>query len=49
MTHRLSIRQACRVVGLSRNAYYHQKSEPEDEKDIETKLTALAEKHPRWG
>jgi putative transposase len=49
MAHRLSIRQACRVVALSRNAYYHQRSEPADEKDIEDTLTALAEKHHRWG
>jgi putative transposase len=49
MVHHLSIRQACKVVGLSRNAYYHQRSEPVDEKDIEDKLTALAGKHHRWG
>jgi putative transposase len=49
MAHRLSIRHACRVVGVSRNAYYYQKSEPADEKKIEDKLTALAEKHHRWG
>jgi hypothetical protein len=40
MAHHLNIRQACRIVGLPRNAYYHQKSEPEDEKEIEDKLTA---------
>jgi putative transposase len=49
MAYYLSIRQACKVVALSRNAYYHQPSEPEDEKEIENKLTTLAEKHHRWG
>jgi putative transposase len=46
--HGLSIRQACRVVKISRAAFYYRAKLSDDEK-IAAKLRLLAEAKPRWG
>lgn len=46
--HGLSIRQACRVVKISRTAFYYRSKLSDDEK-IAAKLRLLAEAKPRWG
>lgn len=46
--HGLTIRQACRVVKVSRSAFYYDPKLKDDEK-IAAKLLVLAERKPRWG
>ena len=48
--HRLSVRRACRVVGLARAAYYHPLVDPavRDAAVIEV-LQDLVAEHPRRG
>ena len=46
--HGLNIRQACRVVKISRTAFYYRAKLSDDEK-IAAKLRLLAEAKPRWG
>lgn len=46
--HAASERQACRLVGLSRSTYRYQAQRLDDTEIVEA-LTALAERHRRWG
>jgi putative transposase len=46
--HDLSERRACRLVALSRSVYRYQARRPDDTA-IREQLTALAERHRRWG
>ena len=48
--HELSVRRACRVVGLARTAWYTPPADPavRDARVIEA-LTAVVEMRPRWG
>ena len=46
--HNLSERRACRLVALSRSVYRYQARRPDDTV-IREQLTALAERHRRWG
>jgi len=46
--HAASERQACRLVGLSRSTYRYEARRPDDMEIVE-ELTALAERHRRWG
>ena len=48
--HSLPIQQACRIVGLSRAAYYRvPKRRAERDAEVIAALGAMVEKHPRWG
>lgn len=46
--HRLSIRQACVVMGLSLSVYYYRSDSSGDEEVVDM-LTQIAEKHRTWG
>ena len=46
--HKISIQQACKVVHLSRNAYYYEPKLADDSEIIKA-LKILAEKYPRYG
>jgi len=48
--HQLSVRRACRVVGLARTAWYTPPADPavRDATVIEA-LMAVVETRPRWG
>jgi putative transposase len=48
--HQLSVRHACRAVGLSRTAWYRRPAEPatRDGAVMEAVL-AVVEQHGRWG
>jgi putative transposase len=48
--HELSVRRACRVVGLARTAWYTPPADPavRDAEVIEA-LMAVVEQRPRWG
>jgi putative transposase len=48
--HALSVRHACRVVGLSRTAWYRRRAEPATrDAAVVAALGALVEQHGRWG
>lgn len=48
--HELSVRRACRAVGLSRAAWYRPPgSWRERDAGVIAALTALVDEHPRWG
>ena len=47
-THQTSERRACRLANLSRNAYRYVEKKADDF-DIQTRLSQIAEDHPRWG
>lgn len=46
--HQLSIRQACRAIGIQRSVYYYQPDTSRDEPVI-AMLAEVAERYPRWG
>jgi putative transposase len=46
--HRLSERQACKVLNISRSVFRYQDKKPDD-REIEKELLALAAWKPRWG
>jgi len=46
----LSVRQACRIVGLARSAWYCQPADRmQRDREVIDALNALVEKHRRWG
>jgi putative transposase len=47
-THQTSERRACRLANLSRYAYRYVKKKANDS-EIQTRLSRVAEDHPRWG
>ena len=48
--HELSVRRACRAVGLSRAAWYRPPASwRERDAAVIEALTALVDAHPRWG
>jgi putative transposase len=48
--YRIPIQRACRIVGLSRAAYYRvPKPRAERDADVIAALVAMVEKRPRWG
>jgi putative transposase len=46
--HRLSERQACQMLKLSRSVYCYKAKKPDD-KEIRSMLVELAARKPRWG
>ena len=46
--HQTSERRACRLTNLSRYAYRYVKKKANDS-EIQTRLSRMAEDHPRWG
>ena len=48
--HQLSVRRACRVVGLSRTAWYRRPAEPATrDRVVMEAVLAVVEQHGRWG
>ena len=47
--HDLSVDRACRLMSISKTAYYYQPKKRDDDAEIIAYLTSLAETHKRWG
>ena len=47
--HRLSVRQSCRSVGLSRTAFYSPPQNRDGDVEIMDAINAMIDRHPRWG
>ena len=45
----VSERQACRLAGMAVSSYRCQKRDPERDETLKARLTALAQKYPRFG
>jgi len=47
--HKLSVNQVCKMVSVSKTAYYYRPRKRTGDAEIKDYLLALAEKHKRWG
>lgn len=47
--YRVSVNRSCRLVSISKTAYYHKSKKREEDIEIENYLQKLAKAHPRWG
>jgi len=47
--HRLSVRQSCRSVGLSRAAFYTSPKNRDGDAEVIDAINAMIDSHPRWG
>ena len=45
----MSLTRSCRLVSISKTAYYHKSKKQTEDGDIVSCLKALATAHPRWG
>ena len=48
-SYALTLNQSCRLMGVSKTAYYYEPKKKGGDIDIADYLTALAKAHPRWG